>query len=123
MNADDTTKLLTLVAAEGSPGMREVARDVLEGRHTLRDLAYLSSGETPGIMSLLDRWEQTSERERAALADGADEAMSRIVDNIRQAEVAEPTPPPEVRQSRSEADDETYFTQNEWFRGADRDHF
>jgi hypothetical protein len=115
-NAATTTKLLKLVAEQGPPGKREVAKDVLAGRHTLRDLAYLPGEMSPGMGSLLERWNRTNEQERAAIVAGSDEAMRRIADAIDAAEVAEPGPPPRQPARRRPADDEEeYFANNDWF--------
>ncbi|HEV7980186.1 hypothetical protein [Amycolatopsis sp.] len=121
-NSETTTKLLELVAREGSPGKRDLARDVLAGRHSLRDLAYLSSGPGDNASSmapLLDRWEKTSEQERGALVEGSDQAMDRIADKIRTIEIDEPTPPEPTRPPRrprpEENDDDTFFADKQWF--------
>jgi hypothetical protein len=121
-NSETTTKLLELVAREGSPGKRDLARDVLAGRHSLRDLAYLSAGPgdtASGLSSLIDRWEKTSEQERGALVDGSDQAMDRIAGKIRAIELDEPTPPEPTRQPRrprsEENDDDTFFAEKQWF--------
>jgi len=121
-NSQTMTKLLELAAREGSPGKRELARDVLSGRHSLRDLAYLSSGpadSASGLTSLLNRWEKTSEQERAALVEGSDQAMNRIADKIRAVELDEPTPPEPTRQPPrprpEEFDDDTFFAEKKWF--------
>lgn len=117
MTSEIRAKLLRLVARDGPPGKREIARDVLSGRHSPRDLAYLSSG--PGMSSispLLDRWEKTDERERASIVAGSDEAMSRILDRIKAAEIEDPAPEPARKPRRQRAEDEdSYFTENQWF--------
>jgi hypothetical protein len=71
------------------------------------------------LTSLLDRWEKTSEQERAALVDGSEQAMDRIAGKIRAIELEAPTPPEPTRQPRrprpDENDDDTFFAEKQWF--------
>jgi hypothetical protein len=114
-NAEATTNLLKLVARHGAPGRREIAQDVLAGRHSLRDLAYLPAEPGDGMNQLLDRWDRTSEQERAALAADSEQAMSRIIDNIAATEIDEPPPSPKPRPPKATEDDDSYYTENQWF--------
>lgn len=84
--------LLTIVSTHGSAAQRAVAKDVLEGRHTLTDLLYLPDPNRElfaGAFTLAEQWEKMGPEAQEEAMQHANEIEQEIIDGLAELNIKE----------------------------------
>lgn len=111
--ASAVRKAYQILAEHGSREQRAAANDVLSGRHSPRELLYLSDHSGAGLASLnrlAERWQQATDEERAAAREGADQAISALLTRVADLEV----PPAKRPVHPAPEDDDDDFTEERY---------